>query len=188
MSRIGKMPIAIPKGVKVELSANEVKVSSSLGSLHHRLPEGISAKVDGDHLLLSRRDDTRQLSAVHGLTRSILNGMVSGCHKKFRKELQIVGVGYRAQIRGKNIINFNIGFSHPVDYMLPDGISGVVEANTKIVLEGCDKQLLGEVTAQIRKIKPPEPYKGKGIRYVDEHVRKKAGKAVAAAGSAGGAK
>lgn len=184
MSRIGKMPIAIPKGVKVELSASDVKVSSNLGTLHHRLPEGITAKVDNEHLILSRKDDTRQMSALHGLTRSIVNGMVKGCHQKYKKELQIVGVGYRASMRGKSIINFNIGFSHPLDYMLPEGITGAIEANTKIIIEGCDKQMVGEVAAQLRKIKPPEPYKGKGIRYVDEHVRKKAGKAVAAAGGA----
>ncbi|MCX6112166.1 MAG: 50S ribosomal protein L6 [Proteobacteria bacterium] len=185
MSRIGKSPIAIPKGVKVELNGKVVKISGPKGNLQHSLPEEITLKQENDFVILARANDERNSRALHGLTRALLNNMIHGVSAGFTKELEIIGIGYRAQMRGKDVLNIYLGHSHPIDYFMPKGIIATVEAgkgNPKIKLEGCDKQLLGEVAAQIRRLREPEPYKGKGVRYVGEYVKKKVGKAVVGSG------
>lgn len=181
MSRVGKSPIAIPKGVKIELKGTSVKITGPKGHLEHNLPEAITVKQESDHLVLVRTNDERDSRALHGLSRALLNNMVHGVSTGFTKELEIVGVGYRAQMRGKDVLNLYVGHSHSIDYFIPKGITATVEAgkgSPKIKLEGCDKQLIGEVAAQIRGLRAPEPYKGKGVRYAGEYIKKKVGKAV----------
>lgn len=178
MSRIGKMPINIEKGVKVEVVNKQVKISGPKGTLEHTLPENIILKNENNVLTVERSSEDRFTRAKHGLTRSLLNNMVHGVFKGYKKSLDIVGVGYKAQIKN-DILTLIVGYSHPVHYFLPEGIKGTLEGNTKINLESCDKQLLGEISAQIRKIRAPEPYKGKGIKYSNEHIKKKAGKTAA---------
>jgi len=185
MSRVGRNPISIPKGVKVELKGNTLKVIGPKGNLEHTLPEGITAKTENETLVFSRANDERTSRALHGLTRALVNNMVNGVATGFTRELEIIGVGYRAQMRGKDILNVYIGHSHSIDFFVPKGVTATVEAgkgNTKIKLEGCDKQLLGETAAQIRRLREPEPYKGKGVRYSGEYIKKKVGKAVVGAG------
>jgi large subunit ribosomal protein L6 len=181
MSRIGKKPIELPKGVKVEINGCNVKVTGPKGNMEHVIPTNVQAKQESNAIILTRINDARDSRSLHGLTRALLNNMVSGVSEGFKRELEIIGVGYRAQMRTKDVLNVYVGHSHSIDFFIPKGVTATVEAgkgNTKIRLEGCDKQLLGELAAQIRKLRSPEPYKGKGIRYANEYVKKKVGKAV----------
>jgi large subunit ribosomal protein L6 len=177
MSRIGKAPIDVPSGVDVRISGQVVTVKGPKGELSRELPELVSLSQDGDVLQVERVDDSREARAMHGLMRSLVANMVIGVTDGFRKELDIVGVGYRAAAKGKNGLEMALGFSHPVNITAPEGIEFVVPQPTRIEVHGIDKQLVGQVAADIRAWRKPEPYKGKGVRYVDEHVRRKAGKA-----------
>ena len=177
MSRIGKKPIEIPAGVKVSVSGETVAVEGKGGKLSIALPPHVAVEVKENQVLVSQTDEVREAGAMHGLARSLINNMVIGVSAGFKKELSIVGVGYKATLAG-NKLTLNLGFSHPIVYQLPDGIKLTVEEGTKMVVSGCDKQLVGETAAQIRRFRPPEPYKGKGIRYVDERIILKEGKSV----------
>jgi large subunit ribosomal protein L6 len=177
MSRVGRSPIAVPSGVTVTLSGSTVNVKGPQGTLERELPEGITIAQEGDTLLVSRPDDERRHRALHGLSRSLVANMVSGVTAGFTKELEIVGVGYRAIARGPNALELALGFSHPVLVDAPDGISFEVPVPTRIIIKGIDKEKVGQVAADIRKLRKPEPYKGKGVRYANERVLRKAGKA-----------
>ena len=177
MSRVGNAPITIPDGLSVEVSEGTVKVSGSQGELSKEMPEGIEVQVQESVVTVSRNDDSRQQRSLHGLARALVNNMVEGVSNGFMKELTIVGVGYRAQAKGNNALELALGFSHSVSVEAPDGITFEVPEPTIIKVSGIDKQLVGQVAADIRALKKPEPYKGKGIRYVDEYVIRKAGKA-----------
>jgi len=176
MSRVGKEPIAIPSGVDVTLEGRRVVVKGPNGTLAHQAPEAITVSRDGDTLVVTRPDDERENRALHGLTRSLVHNMVLGVSQGFSRELEIVGVGYRAQAQGPSKLELQVGFSHPVRFEAPEGVTFEVPQPTRIVVRGADKQLVGQVAADVRKSRPPEPYKGKGIRYLDEHVQRKAGK------------
>jgi large subunit ribosomal protein L6 len=176
MSRVGKEPIAIPSGVEVTLEGRRVVVKGPNGTLAHQAPEKIKVSQEGDTLVVTRPDDERDNRALHGLTRSLVHNMVVGVSQGFSRELEIVGVGYRAQAQGPSKLELQVGFSHPVRFEAPEGVTFEVPQPTRIVVRGADKQLVGQVAADVRKCRPPEPYKGKGIRYADEHVRRKAGK------------
>jgi large subunit ribosomal protein L6 len=176
MSRIGNSPIEIPDGVDVTVDGRTVVVKGPKGTLERTLEPAVSASVDEGVLTVARSDDERHTRALHGLTRALLSNMVIGVLEGYRKELQAVGVGYRASLQGKRL-ELQVGFSHPVHFEAPDGIDFEVPEPTRIVVSGIDKQLVGQVAANVRSVRPPEPYKGKGIRYVDEYVRRKAGKA-----------
>jgi len=175
MSRIGRMPIALPKEVKVTCDPSRVEVTGPKGLLIHLLPQGISVSVDGGKVLVQRADDQRTTSALQGLTRSLIANMVSGVTQGFEKKLEIVGVGFRADLQG-SVLKLTLGYSHPILYPVPKGIKVEVDKQTLITVKGIDKQQVGIVAAQLRSIKLPEPYKGKGIRYVGERIRKKVGK------------
>ncbi len=177
MSRVGRSPITVPSTVTVTLSGDTVNVKGPQGSLERQLPEGITIAQEGDTLVVSRPDDERRHRALHGLSRSLVANMVSGVTDGFTKELEIVGVGYRATAKGPNALELALGFSHPVNVDAPDGISFEVPVQTRINVKGINKELVGQVAANIRKIRKPEPYKGKGVRYVGERVIRKAGKA-----------
>ena len=176
MSRIGKQPITIPGGVDVSLDGQHVTVKGPKGTLEHDVPETITVSLDGDTLLVTRPDDERQNRALHGLTRSLVANMVTGVSDGFSRDLEIVGVGYRPTAAGPNRRELQVGYSHPVAVDAPAGVEFEVPAPTRITVKGYDKQLVGQVAADIRKIRKPEPYKGKGIRYSDERVLRKAGK------------
>ena len=176
MSRVGKEPIAIPSGVDVTLEGRRVVVKGPNGTLAHEAPEAITVSRDGDTLVVTRPDDERENRALHGLTRSLVHNMVVGVSQGFSRELEIVGVGYRAQSQGPSKLELQVGFSHPVRFEAPEGVTFEVPQPTRIVVRGADKQLVGQVAADVRKSRPPEPYKGKGIRYADERVQRKAGK------------
>lgn len=176
MSRIGKRPIELPDKVKVAVENGEVKVEGPKGKLSMKPHHLIKVRIDGNKIVLERPDNTRQARALHGLTRALIYNMVQGVSQGFTKELEIQGVGYRAEVKGKTL-NMSLGFSHPVEFPLPEGISASVdERRTKITLTGIDKQLLGATAAKIRSFRPPEPYGGKGVRYADEVIRRKEGK------------
>jgi large subunit ribosomal protein L6 len=184
MSRIGRAPITVPAGVKVEVSrGNAVKVTGPKGTLSHTFPAMLTITQDGDTITVSRPDDSKQNKALHGLTRTLLNNMVVGVMDGFTKSLELQGVGYRVAKVGENLV-FQVGYSHPVQMNPPEGISFAVDGTTRLSVSGIDKQLVGQVAANIRSIRKPEPYKGKGIRYNGERVRMKAGKA----GKVGGKK
>lgn len=176
MSRIGKKPIPIPDGVKVEYDGKIIKVKGPKGELSFTPHPDMIIEVDEREIRVKRPSDKKLHRALHGTTRQLINNMIVGVKEGFKKELEIVGTGYRARMEGKTLV-LQVGFSHPVKYEPPPGVEIKVEDETKITVSGIDKQLVGEVAAQIRKVKPPEPYKGKGIRYVGEYVRRKAGKA-----------
>lgn len=176
MSRIGKLPIPVPPAVKVEIDGQSVKVKGPKGELQRDVHEDIRLQQDDGKLLVTRPSDSPRHRALHGLTRALVANMVSGVETGFSKTLELQGVGYRAQQMGKNI-QVAVGFSHPVDVPAPSGIELEVEGTTKIHVRGIDKELVGQIAAEIRALRPPEPYKGKGIRYEGEHVRRKAGKA-----------
>jgi large subunit ribosomal protein L6 len=184
MSRLGKIPIALPKGIKINVSNNTIQVEGPKGKLQRSLPAGITVAVEGEKIKVTRANDEIQTKASHGLIRSVLNSMVKGCSEGFTKVLQSVGVGYRMQIQG-NKLTISVGFSHPVVFELPQGISGKVDEQTKLTLTGIDKEKLGLISDKIRAIRPPEPYKGKGIRYENEHIQLKEGKAAGAGAKAG---
>ncbi|RLE14057.1 MAG: 50S ribosomal protein L6 [Actinobacteria bacterium] len=176
MSRIGNSPISLPPGVEVKVNGDTVVVKGPKGSLTQAINSSISVVVDDGTLSVSRQNDERENKALHGLTRALINNMVIGVTEGYSKELTAVGVGYRAALKGKTL-ELLVGFSHPVNIETPDGITLEVPEPTKIIVSGMDKQKVGQVAADIRAVRPPEPYKGKGIRYVDEYVRRKAGKA-----------
>jgi large subunit ribosomal protein L6 len=176
MSRIGKMPIPVPSGVEVTIDGSHVTVKGPKGTLEHDAPQTITISREGDELVVTRPDDERDNRALHGLTRSLVANMVTGVSEGFVRELEIVGVGYRAAAAGPQRLEIQVGYSHPVHVDAPEGIEFEVPAPTRITVRGFDKQLVGQVAADIRKIRKPEPYKGKGIRYANELVRRKAGK------------
>ncbi|MEX1008891.1 MAG: 50S ribosomal protein L6 [Acidimicrobiia bacterium] len=176
MSRVGKMPIPVPSGVEVTIDGGHVTVKGPKGTLEHDAPETITISREGDELIVARPDDERENRALHGLTRSLVANMVIGVSEGFVRELEIVGVGYRAAAAGPQRLEIQVGYSHPVHVDAPAGIEFEVPAPTRITVRGFDKQLVGQVAADIRKIRKPEPYKGKGIRYANEHVLRKAGK------------
>ena len=178
MSRIGRRPVEIPKGVKIDVQGSNVKVQGSKGALDLQLLEGISIDITDNQLCVNRASDDKQSMMRHGLIRALLNNMVKGVSEGFQKDLEIIGVGFKAQVQGKKLV-LNLGFSHPVEFNIPDGITIESAKPTQLSVKGIDKQLVGEVAAEIRAFYKPEPYKGKGIRYVGEYVRKKAGKTVA---------
>lgn len=178
MSRIGKIPVAVPAGVDVTIDGQNVRVKGPKGELSHTVVDPITVSKDEDGALaVERPNDERRSKAMHGLSRTLINNMVVGVTQGYEKKLEIVGVGYRVISKGPSEIELNLGFSHPVFVKAPEGITFAVEAATKFSVSGIDKQLVGEVAANIRKLRKPEPYKGKGVRYAGEHVRRKAGKA-----------
>lgn len=175
MSRIGKLPIAIPKGVKITYSEPSISVEGPKGKLTRDVMLGVTLNLTDEFLTVQRNDDSIKSRSAHGLTRTLLNNMVVGVTKGFETPLEISGVGYRAEIKG-NILNLALGYSHPINYELPSGISVEVEKMTKILVKGIDKELVGQVSAKIRSFREPEPYKGKGIKYGGEKILRKAGK------------
>ena len=177
MSRIGKQPIAIPAKVKVDVKGQKIFIEGPKGKLDIELPRRTSLKVDGDKIVLSRDGDDAQAKAFHGLGRALVNNMVKGVSEGFVKKLEIQGVGFKAAVQGQNV-NLSLGYSHPLLYPIPDQIKVTVEENTKLTIEGPDKQVVGQVASEIRAYYPPEPYKGKGVRYVGEKVTRKEGKTV----------
>ncbi len=179
MSRVGKVPVKISQGVKVDIKDGLVKVEGPKGKLSRKIARGVTAKVDNGAVVVSRDESFPNASALQGLTRTLIHNMVHGVATGFTRELDIVGVGYRAAVKG-NTLSMTLGYSHPVDYELPAGITAKVEANTHIVLSGADKELLGMVAAKVRSFKEPEPYQGKGVKYSDEHIVRKQGKAAGA--------
>ena len=183
MSRIGKLPVAVPSGVKVAVDSGAVRLEGPKGKLHAVIPAGVKVTVDGNVIRVERESDERKLRALHGLTRKLIANMAQGVSQGFNRVLEINGVGYRAEVKGREI-HMTLGYSHPVVFPLPEGVTAVVERQVIVTLSSADRQLLGEMAAKIRSFRPPEPYKGKGIKYREEFIRRKAGKAV---GSAGGA-
>ncbi len=178
MSRIGVKPIAIPGNVKVNIGKSSIGVEGQKGKLQFPLGLRIKVTVEADQIKVKRIGNTKKDRALHGLTRAMIANMIKGVNGGFSKQLEIIGVGYRAQVSGKKL-TLQLGFSHPVEYMIPEGITVECPKLTQIIVSGIDKQKVGQVAANIRKYLPPEPYKGKGIRYVGEQVRRKAGKAMA---------
>jgi large subunit ribosomal protein L6 len=176
MSRIGKLPVAVPNGVTVNINDGEVAVKGPKGELRQRVLPFVSVAVEDGTVVVNRKGEEKEHRSAHGLTRTLVNNMIEGVSQGFRKSLEIQGVGYRAAKAGNNL-NLTLGFSHPVSYVPPSGIAISVEGTNKIHIEGIDKQQVGQVAAEIRKLRPPEPYKGKGVRYAGEIVRKKLGKA-----------
>jgi large subunit ribosomal protein L6 len=177
MSRIGKAPIPVPSGVEVTLDGRTIAVKGPKGSLSRELPGEITVRHEGDVLLVERPDDERQNRAFHGLARALVNNMVVGVTEGYRKQLDIIGVGYRATVRNPTTLELSLGFSHPVVVAAPEGITFETPQPTRINVVGIDKQVVGQVAANIRAIRKPEPYKGKGVRYMGERVARKAGKA-----------
>jgi large subunit ribosomal protein L6 len=177
MSRIGKQPIAIPPKVKVEVKGQNVSIEGPKGKLNWQLPRHTSIKLENNRLLVSREGESDQVKALHGLSRALVNNMVRGVSEGFVKKLEIQGVGFKAAVQGKSV-NLSLGYSHPINYSIPDQIKVTVEENTKLTIEGPDRQVVGQVAAEIRSFYPPEPYKGKGVRYSDERVLRKEGKTV----------
>jgi large subunit ribosomal protein L6 len=177
MSRIGKQPVAIPAGVKVNVKDRQVFIEGPKGKLDLTLPARTSAKLETGKLVVSRDGDDAQAKALHGLGRALLNNMVKGVTQGYMKKLEIQGVGFKAAVQG-NAVTMSLGYSHPINYPIPAQVKVIVEENTKITVEGPDKQSVGQVAADLRAFYPPEPYKGKGVRYVGEHVKRKEGKTV----------
>ncbi len=175
MSRIGRQPIPVPSGVKVQLGDGSVTVTGPKGSLERTLLPVVELKQENDTLVVLAKDDSKRTNAFRGMTRSLVNNMVVGVTQGFQRKLVVEGVGYRASVSGKTL-TLNVGYSNPVDFSLPDGVTAKVDRN-EIILESIDKELLGQTAAKIRAIRKPEPYKGKGIRYADEHIVRKVGKA-----------
>ena len=177
MSRIGQLPIVVPAGVDVKIKGTHVRVKGPKGELQHTFPADMAISLEDGEVVVKRPSDERTHRAFHGMTRALINNMVLGVSTGFSKVLEINGVGYRDELEGNNLI-LNVGFSHPVKVEPPEGIEFEVDARTRqIVIKGYDKQVVGHVAADIRKVRPPEPYKGKGIKYLDERIRRKAGKA-----------
>ena len=180
MSRVGKAPIKILAGVKVDIGKDGlIKVEGPKGKLSHQVPRGVIAKMENGELVFTRDESIPNAAALHGLTRTLVHNIVQGVHTGFTRELDIVGVGYRAATKG-NLLTMTLGYSHPVEYEMPTGITAKVENNTRVVVSGADKILVGMVAAKIRSFKEPEPYQGKGVKYTDEHIIRKQGKAAGA--------
>ena len=175
MSRIGKLPVNVPKNVNVELTGQEIKVKGPHGELLHTIPSEIEVSINDDQIVVNKKIETRVARQKYGLTRALINNMVIGVSEKFERRLQMIGVGYRSQVSGSSL-TLNVGYSHPVIFEAPKDIEIKVEANTNIIISGPDKEKVGLLASQIRAVRPPEPYKGKGIRYLDEYVLRKAGK------------
>ncbi|HHW21778.1 MAG TPA: 50S ribosomal protein L6 [Clostridiaceae bacterium] len=175
MSRVGNIPVTIPAGVDVKLNGHELTVKGPLGTLSASFHPNMTIEKEGNTIVVKRPDDEKENKALHGLTRALINNMVTGVSKGFEKSLEIVGVGYRAAKQGKKLV-LTLGYSHPVEIEEPKGITIEVPSQDKIIVKGADKQLVGEIAAQIRKKRPPEPYKGKGIRYTGENIIRKEGK------------
>ncbi len=175
MSRIGRKPIAIPPGVTVEVDVGTVRAQGPKGSLAQSIPAVLSVTVKDDQVVVARESDHRTVRALHGLTRSLLANMVNGVKDGFERKLEIVGIGYRAQMQGRNI-QLALGYSHPVVFPLPEGVSAEIEKQTLITLRAADKAVLGQTAAKLRELRKPDPYKGKGIKYADEVIRRKVGK------------
>lgn len=176
MSRIGKLPVALPAGVQVKIDGRRVVIEGPKGTLEHVLAPGVTAAVEEKTLRVERSGDTSAARALHGLSRKLLANMVTGVSAGFSRTLEIVGVGYRAEVRGANLLYLTLGYSHPIIYQLPEGVTAKVERQTVVTLESHDRQLLGQVAAEIRELRGPEPYKGKGIKYSDEKIHRKEGK------------
>lgn len=176
MSRIGKQPITIPKGAKVEVKDGVLIAEGPKGRVEQKLMRECPVSIEDGVITVSRLDDSGPAKAKHGLVRSLLKNAVVGVTEGFRKELEIVGVGYRGEVKGKEI-HFALGFSHPIVFPIPEGVKAEIDRNNKITLDGADRQLVGQVAANIRRLRPPDPYKAKGIRYSGEHIRRKEGKA-----------
>ncbi|MFP4362615.1 MAG: 50S ribosomal protein L6 [Spirochaetia bacterium] len=175
MSRVGKLPIAIPQGVKVEVSDNTINVEGPKGKLSQEYKPCIEIKIEDNTAVVTRKDESKATRSFHGLYRNLLNNMITGVSKGFQKALLINGVGYRAEMKGKSLM-LNLGYSNPIEFMLPEGINVVCETANKVVISGIDKQKVGQIASEIRGLRPPEPYKGKGVKYEDEYVRRKIGK------------
>jgi large subunit ribosomal protein L6 len=175
MSRIGKLPIEIPSGVTVSLEELSIKVKGPKGTLSRKLMDGVKIEINENKILVSRASEDRGAQAAHGLTRTLINNMVTGVTKGFEKSLEITGVGYRAEVKG-DILSLALGYSHPVNYEIPKGVNVEVDKMTKILLKGIDKELVGQTAAKIRSFRLPEPYKGKGVKYAGEKILRKAGK------------
>jgi large subunit ribosomal protein L6 len=182
VSRIGKLPVTIPAGVKVVVDPGAVKLEGPKGKLQAPIPPGVQVTIEGNVVQVARDNEERKVRALHGLTRKLIANMAQGVSQGFNRVLDINGVGYRAEVKGQDI-HMTLGYSHPVVFPLPQGVTAAVERQIIITLSGADRQLLGETAAKIRSLRPPEPYKGKGIKYREEFIKRKAGKAV---GSAGG--
>lgn len=177
MSRIGRMPVVLPDGVEVQIKGSHVRVKGPKGELQHTFPADMKISLDDGEVNVKRPSDAKQHRSLHGMTRALINNMVVGVSTGFEIILEVNGVGYRAELSGKNLV-LNVGYSHPVEVEPPEGINFEVDTRTRqIKIAGYDKQVVGQVAADIRKIRPPEPYKGKGIKYIDERIRRKAGKA-----------
>ena len=175
MSRIGNKPVVIPAGVTVDLKDNTVTVKGPKGELSYTFNQNITLVQNEGEVVFTRPDDSKENKTIHGTTRAVFNNMVVGVTEGFQRELELIGVGYRAQLQGKKLV-LNVGYSHPVEFTPEEGLEIEVPSNTKVIVKGYDKQKVGELAANIRGVRPPEPYKGKGIRYVDEFVRRKEGK------------
>ena len=176
MSRIGRLPVAIPAGVTVEIAENnKVTVKGPKGTLERELPTEMSIKLEGDEIIVTRPNDLKKMKSLHGLTRTLINNMVVGVTNGYTKELEVNGVGYRASKAGK-VLTLNLGYSHPVEMEDPEGVESTVEGQNKIIVKGIDKEKVGQYAAEIRDKRRPEPYKGKGIKYADEVIRRKVGK------------
>ncbi len=178
MSRIGRLPVSVPDGVEVTIDGVDVMVKGPKGELSQRMPEGVTITLDDGVVTVTRQGESRTERSRHGLVRSLVANMVEGVTNGYSKELELVGVGYRAAPKGSDL-ELQVGYSHPVVVAAPDGISFTVPQPTRVIVTGIDKALVGQVAADIRKVRPPEPYKGKGIKYEGEHIRRKAGKAAA---------
>ena len=175
MSRIGKKPIAVPSGVQVTIKGATVAVKGPKGQLETRIPTGISMQQQDGHLVATRQDDSQ--AALHGLARALVNNAVEGVTKGWSRELEIVGIGYRAEMKGKGMVVFTLGYSHPIEYPLPSGIEAAVDPKqTRLTITGIDRQKVGQVAAEMRALRPPDPYKNKGVRYLGERLKKKVGK------------
>ncbi|MEK7714795.1 MAG: 50S ribosomal protein L6 [candidate division NC10 bacterium] len=175
MSRIGKKPVPIPQGVKVHVEGATVHAEGPKGKLAQPVPAGLTVTLEGNQIVISRAGDARKVRALHGLARALVANMVTGVKDGFEKKLEIVGIGYRAQVQGR-AIQLALGYSHPVVFPLPEGITAEIDKQTAITLRGSDKAVLGQTAARLRMLRKPDPYKGKGIKYADEHIRRKVGK------------
>ena len=175
MSRVGKKPISIPDKTKVSYKDRVVTVQGKNGTLTQEIHPAVDVKIENDVINVVLNDQSRKTVALQGMTRSLLNNMVAGVTSGFERVLEINGIGYRAEVKGKSIV-FNLGYSHPIDFPLPEGVSAQVDKNNVVKINGIDKQLIGQTAARIRQLRPPEPYKGKGIKYAEEHIIRKAGK------------
>ena len=175
MSRIGKLPIDIPAGVKVSYDVPDIIIKGALGVLNRQIMDGITLNLSDKEIIVSRADDSIKSRSSHGLTRTLINNMVIGVTKGFETALEINGVGYRAEVKG-DVLNLSLGFSHPINFQLPEGITVTVDKMTKVFVRGIDRELVGQTAAKIRAFRPPEPYKGKGVKYASETILRKAGK------------